>query len=35
MGAQIAEIAERDFIEPVEPEEVGDIEKTPSAFPAG
>jgi FxsC-like protein len=35
MGAQIVEIAERDPIEPVEPEIVGDIEKAPSAFPAG
>ena len=34
MGAQIVEIAERDPIEPVEPEQVGDIEKAPSAFPA-
>ena len=34
MGAQIVEIAERDPIEPVEPEIVGDIEKAPSAFPA-
>ena len=34
MGAQIVEIAERDPIEPVEPEKVGDIEKAPSAFPA-
>jgi FxsC-like protein len=33
MGAQIVEIAERDPIEPVEPEQVGDIEKAPSAFP--
>jgi FxsC-like protein len=35
MGAQIVEIAERDPIRPVEPDEVGDIEKAPSAFPAG
>lgn len=34
LGAQIVEIAERDPIEPVEPEKVGDIEKAPSAFPA-
>jgi FxsC-like protein len=34
MGAQIVEIAERDPIEPVQPEQVGDIEKAPSAFPA-
>jgi FxsC-like protein len=34
MGAQIVEIAERDPIEPVEPDKVGDIEKAPSAFPA-
>src|ERR1700689_615287 len=34
MGAQIVEIAERDPIEPVEPEQVGDIEKAPSAFPS-
>jgi FxsC-like protein len=34
MGAQIVEIAERDPIEPVEPDKVGDIERTPSAFPA-
>ena len=34
MGAQIVEIAERDPIEPVEPEKVGDIEMAPSAFPA-
>jgi FxsC-like protein len=34
MGAQIVEIAERDPIEPVEPEVVGDIEDAPSAFPA-
>ena len=32
MGAQIVEIAERDPIEPVEPEVVGDIENAPSAF---
>jgi FxsC-like protein len=32
MGAQIADIAEHDPIEPVEPEQVGDIEKAPSAF---
>ena len=32
MGAQIVEIAERDPIEPVEPDKVGDIEKAPSAF---
>jgi FxsC-like protein len=32
VGAQIVEIAERDPIEPVEPEKVGDIEKAPSAF---
>jgi FxsC-like protein len=34
MGAQIVEIAERDPIEPVEPEIVGDIEEASSAFPA-
>jgi FxsC-like protein len=34
MGAQIVEIAERDPIEAVNPEEVGDIEKAQSAFPA-
>jgi FxsC-like protein len=34
MGAQIAEIAEHDPIEPVEPEKVGDIEKARSAFQA-
>lgn len=34
MGAQIVEIAERDPIEPVEPEMVGDIEKARSAFPS-
>ena len=34
MGAQIVEIAERDPIDPVEPEMVGDIEKAPSAFAA-
>lgn len=32
MGAQIVKIAEREHIEPVEPEEVGDVEKAPSAF---
>lgn len=32
MGAQIVEIAERDPIDPVEPDTVGDIEKAPSAF---
>lgn len=34
MGAQIAQIAERDPIKPVEPEQVGDIEKAASAFSA-
>jgi FxsC-like protein len=34
MGAKIVEIAERDPIEPVEPDKVGDIEKAPSAFPS-
>lgn len=34
MGEQIVEMAERDPIEPVEPDKVGDIEKAPSAFPA-
>jgi FxsC-like protein len=34
MGAQIVEIAERDPIEPVQPEKVGDIEKARSAFGA-
>ena len=33
MAAQIVEIAEHDPLEPVEPEQVGDIEKAPSAFP--
>lgn len=34
MAAQIVEIAERDPIEPVQPDKVGDIEKATSAFPA-
>ena len=34
LATQIVELAERDPIEPVEPSKVGDIEKTPSAFPA-
>lgn len=34
MAAQIVELAEHDPIDPVEPEQVGDIEKAPSAFPA-
>jgi FxsC-like protein len=34
LGAQIVEIAERDPIEPVEPDRIGDIGKAPSAFPA-
>jgi FxsC-like protein len=33
LAARIADLAERDPIEPVEPSKVGDIEKAPSAFP--